>query len=282
MKRAVALVLIANSWAADGSIHIACSEGTEDLLKKFNKLFVGTHPGVKFAPPITGPTSLAFYSLITGTSALALLDREIWPLEARPFRQIYNYEPIGIRIGRVGYSGAGHMNPPGIYVNSRNPLRGLTLNQVARIFTSGGVGGDIRRWEQVGLEGEWRERVIHIYGPRDDGGMASAFRHAMLGGFPFARQYETLSGPAQILQAVADDPYGIGFADAYHAGRFAATVRMLYASPPYLIVYVIRELDSFTKEYVQLMLSREGQSVKDGGYVPLAPSEAAREVSKLK
>jgi phosphate transport system substrate-binding protein len=311
--RPVAALIDASYLSTDNSILIIGSEGTGSLLKKFNELFVATHPGLKLTLMAKGLPSVGLYGIITGVSAFALLDREIWPLETRPFRQIYGYEPTGIRIGRAGYAAPGRMNPPGIYVNAKNPLRGLTVEQVARVFTTGGGSGDITSWGQLGLPGEWSQRVIHLYGPRDDGSMASAMRHAKLGGFPFARRYEPQSTSAQIMQAVADDPYGIALAGFSDVTQLSAAVKMLplateegqpyagagldevtagtYPFAQYLMLYVNREpgkpLDPFIKEYARLVLSREGQAIiaaqksSPGGYLPLTASAVAREVNML-
>lgn len=311
--RPVAVPADASYLSADRSIQIIGSEATGRLLRQFNELFVRTHPGLRITLLTRGLQTVAIYGIITGVSAFALMDREMWPLETRPFRQIYGYEPTGIRISRAGYSARGRMNPPGIYVNGRNPLRGLTVDQVARVFTTGGGRGDITHWGQLGLPGEWSQRIIHLYGPPDDGSLASALRHAKMGGFPFARHYEPQPTPDRILQALADDPSGIALAGFYDASQFSARVKMLplaeeegkpyagasfeevsagtYPFASYLLLYVNREpkkpLDPFIKEYSRLILSREGQAIiaaqKDspGGYLSLTASEVAREVIKL-
>lgn len=311
--RPIATPVDASYVSADGSILIIGSEATGNLLRKFNEFFVMTHAGMKFTLVTKGLPSVALYGIVTGISAFALTDREIWPLEARPFRQTHGFEPTGIRIGRAGYSAPGRRNPPGIYVNVKNPIRGLTLEQVARVFTTGVGSGDITVWGQLELPGEWSQRVIHLYGPRDDGSWASAMRHAKMGGFPFARRYEPQSTPDRVFQALADDPYGIALVGFCDASSFSAAVKMLplaaeegqpyvaaspeevsagaYPFASYIMLYVNRgpgkPLDPLIREYAQMVLSREGQSIiaaqKDtpGGYLPLTAPEVASELIKL-
>ena len=149
------------------------------------------------------------------------------PLETRPFRQLHGYEPTAIRVGRAGYAAAGRTNPSGIYVNTKNPLRGLTMKQVTRVFTTGEASGDITAWGQLGLPHEWSQRVIHLYGPRDDGSFASALRQANMDGFPFAPRYEPQPTCDRILQAVADEPYGMALAGPCDARLSRAAVKML-------------------------------------------------------
>ncbi|MGI8740974.1 MAG: hypothetical protein ACR2NN_00100 [Bryobacteraceae bacterium] len=219
---------------------------------------------------------IALYRLITGMSPYALIDREIWPLEVRPFRQVYGYEPAGIRIA--------HSTQRGVYINAKNPLTDLTIDQVARIFTTGGSNGDITRWAQLG----WTDRDIHLYGPRDDGTFVSALRHAKMGGFPLARSYEPLSSGTDIMQAVANDPYGIAIAESHAAKRLSSAVKMLPLADlsSYLTLYVNRApgkpLDSAMEQYARKLLSPGGQAKLAGeGYLPLSANEVADELKKL-
>jgi phosphate transport system substrate-binding protein len=317
MKRALAsatfLLALSLNTLADDAISVAGSDGVEDMLAKFNDLFAKMHTGFKFKVLIGRSPSVPLYGLTTATSAFALIDREIWPLESRPFRQIYGYDPTAIRIGRAGYSGPKRANPPGIYVNAGNPLAGLTIQQVARIFTTGGGNGDLTHWGQLGLTGAWTQRVIHLYGPPDDGRLASALRHFKMDGFPFARRYERLSTCAEIIDAVAMDRYGIALAGSCDANLLSPAVKMLplaeqesapfsgssyeevlagkYPLSPLLCLYVNRApgkpLDPFVKEYARLLLSREGQEVVAAqkntpkGYLPLSAKEVAEELIKL-
>lgn len=73
--RPVALPKDAPYVLADGSIYIVGSDGMEEILTKFNELFVKTHPGFKFKLLRTG-SSTALGGIIAGVSAFAPLDRE--------------------------------------------------------------------------------------------------------------------------------------------------------------------------------------------------------------
>ncbi|MEE7567811.1 response regulator, partial [Xanthomonas sp. Kuri4-3] len=91
----------------------------------------------------------------------------------KAMRERYDATPV-----RIGYNGYGprppHKTPPAVYVHADNPLAGLTLAQVSRIFTDGHDGGDLTTWSQLGLDGSaWTDRRIHAYGLRDDGGFAT-------------------------------------------------------------------------------------------------------------
>lgn len=295
---------------ADGSIVIVGNDGMEPMLAQFNELFTRTHPGFKFTLLCKG-SSTGIGGLTAGVSALAPIGRGAWPVEIEPFRRLYGYAPTDIRIGRDGYAAPGRKNPPAVYVHAKNPLKSLTVAQVAKIFTTGGTGGDLTHWNQVGVGGA--ERVIHPYGPRDDGSFATALRNDFMGDLPFCRRYEALAKSADVLRAVADDVNGIGIAGYIDAATVTPNVRLLaltasdgqepalpdydavlagrYPLAPFMHLYVNRvpgqPLDPVVKEYARLVLSREGQAIiaamrgSEEGYVPLTPAEVAAELAKL-
>lgn len=297
---------------SDGAIYIVGSDGLQGILTRLNELFARKHPGFKFRLLLKGSSYTAMGGITAGVSAFAPMDREAWPLEIRPFRQAYGYEPTAIRIARIGYSAPGRPRPPAIYVNSRNPLPGLTIEQVARIFTTGGAKGDLTQWSQLGAKGTRAGRAIHVYGPRDDGGYATGLRHTLMESRPFSRRYESLPTDADIIRAVADDPYGIALVGPHNAKDLLLTARMLplaekegaaystagyddvmagrYPLSPVLHIYVNRApgkpLEPWIREYLRLALSSEGQEVirlmsKSEGLFPLTREEAERELAKL-
>jgi phosphate transport system substrate-binding protein len=296
----------------DGSIQIVGNDGMRAMLDSLNALFVQTHPGFRFTMRLEG-SSTGIGGLTAGVSAFAPMGRAAWPSELGGFHDFFGYQPTDIHIGYGGYARPGHKSPPGIYVNVNNPLAGLTLDQLARIMTSGAAGGDLTHWRQLDLGGEWAKRAIHTYGTRDDGGLATSIRSDMMGRLPFAGRYEALPKVADVINAVGADVYGIGLAGFVDAAKLNPNVRMLplaraagapfadagYASvaagryplAPHLHVYLNRApgqpLDPFVKEYLRMVLSREGQAIiarqKDAadGFVPLDAAELAQARAQL-
>lgn len=291
----------------DGSIRIVGNDGMKAMLDGFNALFARTHPGVRFTMLLEG-SSTGIGGLTAGVSAFAPMGREAWPSELAGFHDFFGYQPLDVHIGYGGFSHAGHKNPPAIYVNKANPLAGLTLEQVTRIMTSGAAKGDITHWRQLGVGGKWAQHAIHVYGPADDGGLATSLRTTFMGKLPFASRYEALPKAGDVLDAVAGDMYGIALAGFADAARLNPEVRLLplarsagmpfadagyeqvaagrYPYVPYLRIYVNRApgkpLDPFVREYLRMVLSPEGQAIiaaqKDAedGYVPLDQAELAR------
>jgi phosphate transport system substrate-binding protein len=296
----------------DGSVYIVGDETMEPLLERLNDLFVKAHPGIRFTMLLKSPPT-GIDGIQAGVSLFAPVAHDAWEAEIEPFKRLTGYRPLDVRIGRRGYVGHGRENPPAIYVNANNPLRSLTLEQVARIFTTGQMPSDLRHWSQVGMGGEWAKHAIHLYGTRDDGKSVTALRTARFGGLPFARHYEAFAEDADVLQALAGDRYGIGLvgfvdaasvsrdvrrvplaenaAAASSAGEYEEVRHGRYPLSPYLHLYIRsapgKPLDPVVKEYVRLALSFTGQQIieelKDGkqGYVALTPEEAVRELAKI-
>jgi phosphate transport system substrate-binding protein len=293
---------------ADGSIKVIGSAGLKDLLKEFNRRFALSHPDVKFTLLLDPTGASGLGGLAVDVSAFAPMDREAWPQETRPFRQIHGYEVTDIHIARHGYPRAAGLSPAGLCVNLRNPLADLTLAQAARIVTREGGDGDLTHWSQLGLTGEWQQRVIHLYGPRDNGGFVSALRHSRMGGAPLARRYEALATTAEVMQAVADDPYAIGLVGTHETSAMPNGVRFLplaaatnapfqavagadlaaglYPWGDFLHLYLNlapgQLPEPLVREYLRFVLSPEGQAlIAAAGHVPLTAPEVAGELAKF-
>ncbi|WP_369975995.1 PstS family phosphate ABC transporter substrate-binding protein [Xanthomonas bundabergensis] len=297
----------------DGAVTIVGNDGMQEVIDQLNALFVRHHPQVRFATVMRG-SSTGMPALAAGATLFAPLTRDMWPGDRAAFRQLHGYDATPVRIGYNGYGPRPpYKTPPAVYVHADNPLAGLTLAQLGRIFTDGQEGGDLNSWSQLGLDGAWADRRIHAYGLRDDGGFATGLRIARLGGRPFALKYEALPSREAVIRAVAADPYGIGLLGWIDAAAVSSQVRVLplaaaagqplhgpdhesvrqgrYPLSAAVQLYVDRApqrpLDPLAKEYVRLALSREGQAIlkaqrdSEEGYVPLSEDDLQRERRKL-
>jgi phosphate transport system substrate-binding protein len=310
--RSVEIAKDATYVRADGAIYIVGNDGMDDILKAWNELFAKTHPGIRFEMLLKG-SSTGIAGLTAGVSAFAPMGREAWGTDVSGFREVHGFPPFDIHIGYDGFVRPKHKNPPAVYVNAKNPLAGLSLEQLARVFTGGNPDGDVTRWQQLGMKGEWAKRAVHVYGQHDDGGAATSLRKTRLGNRPFTREYEELEKPCDVVKAVAEDPYGIGIASFCDAAAESPNARVLplswkagqpFAVPSYddvgagryplgvhLRFYAVRApgkpLDPLVKEYARLVLSKEGQAIiaaqkdSDEGFIPLNAAEVAAELARL-
>ena len=296
---------------APGAIYVVGNDGMQSLLDKLNARFCALHPGVHFSMLLRG-SSTGISGLTSGVAAIAPMGREAWPTDLSGFKETYGYLPLDIHIGYDAYTGPKRKSPPGVYVNAKNPLASLTMDQLRRVLTTGASKGDLTHWGQLGLTGKWAPRAIHLYGPRDEGGFASSLRMNLLMKLPFSARYEPLPKNADIADAVAADPYGLGLVSFYDAAQ-SPGIRMVplsakkgespalasyaevsegrYPLSPLLHLYFNRApgsaMDPVLADYVRFVLSAEGQAIvasekeSEEGYVPLAAADIPAELAKL-
>ncbi|WP_369975993.1 PstS family phosphate ABC transporter substrate-binding protein [Xanthomonas bundabergensis] len=305
--RAVRIDPSADYLTADGAVRIAGAEHVHAIVERFNALFARHHPGVRFASEGKG-TSSAVPLLMFGRTLFGPMGRAINPIEQVPYRKIVGADPLDIRVAHTADSGAdGLATTLAVYVNRRNPLAQLSVSQLAQVLAIGNPGGDLSRWGQLGLQGDWSARAIQPYATPEYSGFGDALQQQVLHGRALAPRTQYASDSARLLQRVAADPDGIavaaiGLEDAQvrqlpllglHSGRALTGTPQEVASGDYplgrwLHFYVRRmpgkPLDPLVKEYLRLVLSHEGQAIiaaQPGGYLPLSAAQARREREKL-
>lgn len=303
----------ASYFLPDGRVALHGDETLAPVIDALNAKFAETHPGVKFAPLLKG-SATALPALAAGATSIGFVVGEAARPDVRAFKAINKHDPLVIKVGYAGHGPrADGKTPPAVYVNSANPLAGLTMTQLASLFTSGSPAGDLNSWSQLGLTGAWADRRIHLYGQRDDGDFSTTLRLARLGGMPFAGHYEPLADDAAVLKAVAQDPYGIAIVDWVDAKQAPDAVRIVplssasgqpfttpgkadvakgaYPLTPAITLYAARPpkqpLDPLVKDYLTLVLSDEGQAIiarfadSATGFLPLSADDLKAERKKL-
>lgn len=238
-------------------------------------------------------------AITEGTANFGPMSRAMREGEIRAFEERHGYPPTEVRVA---------IDMVAVFVNRDNPIQGLTLPQADAIFSATrrcGHPQDITRWGQVGLTGAWANRDFTLYSRNAVSGTYGFFReHALCDG-DFKDAINEQPGSASVVQGVTESINGIGYSGI---GYRTSGVRALplareagapFAEPTgenaasgayplarYLSVYVNkhpnRDLDPLTREFLKLVLSREGQEVvvRDG-FIPLPASIAQQELAKL-
>jgi phosphate transport system substrate-binding protein len=293
----------------DGTVHIVLgNRGIGVAIEGFNALFAKTHPGTRFSVEYNKEgNTLNMAALVHGVTLLCPLARDINAAEKRTYAEWVGGEPQVVNIAHGTLTSVRMTAGLAVYINRRNPIRALTMDQLARIFTTGAPGGDLTYWGQVGATGEWASRPIHPYGTPEYSGYGYFLVKNKWGDRPLAPGYEAFELAAQIVKRVGEDSYGIGFAGQ---GFLTAETRLValsesaagpfmegteeevaaarYPLDRYVGVAIRRApgepLDPFVKEYLRLILSRQGQAIvaaEADGYVPLSADQVAAERAKL-
>lgn len=292
--------------AADGALRIGGAEHVQFIVERFNQLFTQSHPNIRFKLEGQGTTS-AVPLLMFDKTLFAPMGRAINPIEAVPFRKIVGRDALEIRVAHTADDTAQHLATSlAVYVNRANPVTALSATQVARMLSIGNPDGDYSTWGQLGLKGDWARRPIHPYGTAEYSGFGDYLQQNHLEHRQLALRHEQQNTTETILKAIAADPAGVGVAAIGLQTEQVRQVAMVGAdgtlnsgtpeqvtasSYPYgraLYFYVRRlpgqAVDPLVKEYLRLVLSREGQAIiasQDKGYLPLTAAQAKAELAKL-
>lgn len=158
-----------------------------------------------------GSSAMAMPAMLAGTTDVAMLSRRITDAERAEFKAKFGYEPTEFRVGADAIA---------IYVNRKNPLKSLTIDQTERIFGREPVGAlPIESWDELGLDGEWKGRWINVVGPRPGIGSYDVFRSLVLRGLPYRTSIDVQVVDQSIVNAVGSDVDSIGFASRFLATR---------------------------------------------------------------
>jgi phosphate transport system substrate-binding protein len=292
----------------------------EAVVKQWEEGFHRFHPGVTFENRLHG-TASAIGALYMGKGDLALMGREIWPIEITAFQEMKGYEPLGIDVVTGSYRTRNRDYAIVVFVHKDNPIRGLTLKQLDAIFSVDRKRGGkaVRTWGDLGLKGEWADKPVHPYGFSIARGFADYLEQAVfLGGHrwnPELREFADLPGSTggvtdggqRALDAMADDRYGIAFSGALYSnpdvrpvaigveghGPFIAASEATVMDHSYPLTRIVtlfldrppgQPVRPELREFVRYILSREGQRAvleEGGGYLPMLAPAAARELRKL-
>ena len=288
--------------APDGRIRIVGYNDMSEMLTALDAIFTSTHPGVAFDLELRG-TRTAPPALTDGASAFAPMGAEFSPSDLAQFRATHGSDPIPIRVAHDSLNPQALSAPLGIFVNASNPLKGIAMPQLARIFGAGGDRDRVHRWGELGIGGVWRDREIHIMGLSPDTALGRLFRRRLLADGEFGHGFAGFAQSNEVVERVGDDPQALGFAALNRATETARPLglaprvgaRASTASPAdlrngrypldrCLYIYVRHDSDPFVREYLRLVLSRDGQrAIAAGhlGYLPLGPAELLHERQKL-
>ncbi len=239
------------------------------LGQRWAETFMAKTPGV-IIQVTGGGSGTGIAALINGTTDICQSSRPIKDEEIEQVRQKFGAPPHSIVVARDGLA---------IYVHEQNPVKELTLEQLEGIYT-----GAITNWSQLG----GADATITAYGRENNSGTYVYFKEHVLNDADFAAAIQTLPGTAAVVNAVAQDPRGIGYGGAAYAkGVREVGVKQDAASPATLptaenvksgaypisreLYYYLRKApEGGAKQYVDHVLSDEGQKLVTAvGYFPV-------------
>jgi phosphate transport system substrate-binding protein len=195
------------------TITIKGSDTEVNLVLQLAEAYMATDPEVSVS--ITGGGSgTGIAALLNSKTDIANSSREINPYEL----QMAGERNISARPFVFAADALALIAHPSVGVDS------LTINDLGKIYN-----GEIRDWSQVG----GRPGAISLYGRQSNSGTFMYFRERVLGK-DFSPELKQMNGTAQILEAVKNDPGGIGYVGlgylTDHDGRLREGIRIIRLS----------------------------------------------------
>jgi phosphate transport system substrate-binding protein len=253
---------------APKKITIKGSDTMVILSQRWAEVYMKSHPDV-ILQVTGGGSGTGISALINGSTDICNSSRSLKQTEMDKLKERYGTFGIEIPCAKDGIT---------IFLNESNPLKELTLSQLAGIFS-----GKIRNWKEVGgLNSD-----IKLYGRENSSGTYVFFKDHVVKA-DYAANCQTLPGTAAVVNAVKSDKYGIGYGGAaYAVGVKHCSVRRddkspAYAPTPesikagtypiarYLYMYLTNRPTGEVKKFVDWVLGPDGQKlVTDLGYFPV-------------
>lgn len=215
-----------NNYIADGKI----GEYWQEAFAKFQ-------PGIRLSYYL--PTSAGAFGALDFDLADMVISHRPGFYDLLAYERMKNCDPVEVAAATGSYDVGGWENSYTIIVNSANPLKGITMEQLDGVFGAERDGGwvgtnwrpdlargpekNLRTWGQLGLTGEWADKPIHPYGFSLRYNTAVTFCDLVLKGSdkwnetihaygnymaPDGKRYIEAD---QITEAIGKDKYAIGF-----------------------------------------------------------------------
>jgi phosphate transport system substrate-binding protein len=304
------------------------------LVDQWEQGFRTYHPDARFDDDLKSSV-LALPALYMGVADLAPMGRGLTWDELTAYQRERDCLPLEITFATGSYDVTGWTYALAVLVHRDNPISKLTFKQLDGIFGTARTGGwdgliwdqargrgpegNIRTWDQLGLDGRWAGKPINVYGYNLKFHFPDEFAKKVFNGgdkwVESLREYANEAKPdgsglllaaEQYVRDLSSDPYGICYCSirdrtdhtkpvalsATDEGPFVdislETVQnRTYPLTRDVYYYLHREpgqpVDPRLREFLRYVLSREGQEAvqRDGKYLPLTAEESRRQLSKL-
>lgn len=273
-----------------GNLNSIGSDTLNNLMTLWAEGFKAKYPNVNIQIEGKG-SSTAPVALIEGTAQLGPMSRAMKSEEIDEFEAKFGYKPVEVKVA---------IDALAVYTHKDNPIKGLTLQQVDSIFSSTfkAGGSALKKWGEVGLDGDWADKEFSKYGRNSASGTYGFFKDEALLKGDYDASVKEQPGSSAVVQGVASDLAGIGYSgigyktsgvnaialgkaeDALFAPSYENCLSGDFPLSRFLYVYVNKNpekpMDQLTLEFLKFVLAKEGQEVvvKDG-YYPMTAEIAA-------
>ena len=279
---ALAATVLASACTGGGSDRVLLQNKGSDTLVNIAQAWAETYRSVKPSVAIAvsgGGSGTGIAALINGTVDIANSSRDIHADEKEQVKSHTGRDAVEHRVARDAIV---------VYVNGANPVRSLTLENLACIF---GEKGTCETWTSVGVEvpGCADQKIIRV-SRQSNSGTYEFFRDSVLGkDSDFKLGSRDMQGSKDVVDLVSKTPCAIGYSGMGYAVEGVHSVCVAgdaskpcvapspetavsgeYPLSRWLYMYTLGEPEGETRAYLEWILSPAGQKiVADNGFVPI-------------
>ncbi|MCK7459474.1 PstS family phosphate ABC transporter substrate-binding protein [Idiomarina aminovorans] len=281
-----------------GNLTSVGSDTLANMVTFWSEEFQRMYPSVNFQVQAAG-SSTAPPGLTEGTSNFGPMSRAMKSKEIESFEKRHGYKPTAVRVA---------IDALAVFVHKDNPIDGLTIAEVDAIFSSTrkcGLNQQIRRWGDLGMEDEWTNRDLQLYGRNSVSGTYGYFKEEALCDGDFRSGVNEQPGSASVVQSVSTSINAVGYSGIGYVTSGIKTVPLAkaqgqpfveanrensltgeYPLARFLYVYVnkhpTKPLGKAEGEFLRMLLSKTGQDiVNKDGYIALPKAVVDAELKKL-
>jgi phosphate transport system substrate-binding protein len=145
-----------------GEISVAGNHATDEVMTAWAKKFVRFHPRatVRLRDDTRLTTDAFDVAIAAGDIDLIPSARELVPSERKRLTEKLGGAPLVVAVATGSYATKSGTHALAFYVNAANPIERMSLAQIREIYLP---GGKITKWGQLGAEGEWADKPIHVF-----------------------------------------------------------------------------------------------------------------------
>jgi len=223
------------------------STSVQPFAEMLAQAYEDSHPDL-YVDVQGGGSTAGLQAAANGLAQIGMCSRELTPDETKEFQDIV--------IARDGLA---------IVVHPSNPIEGLSLDQIRRIFA-----GEIRNWTEVGGP----DRPVRPITREEGSGTREAFVKKVMGKVRIAREALTQESNGSVKELVRSDPAAIGYMSLGLVGGELRAVDVDGAAPtsanvlagkyplvrPFLFVTKGKPSEK-AQAFIDFVLSPEGQKM---------------------
>lgn len=277
----------ARAASLQGSLQLSGSSVVTVYARAWGAAFQRMYPGVS-VNVVAKSSGAAIGDMAANPAVIGMTSRALTAAERSAYLKQAGQAPREFRAA---------VDAVAIYVFRDNPLKSVTLPQLARIY---GGSANLTTWGELGLQGEWAPRPIVPVGFEAGRGAYEIMRELVLRGGAFHAGVAAEPVSTSVVQAVGVDAGAIGYASIYFR---TARTRVLpvqndkgelaqpdetdaasgkYPLARYLYLHLGAGATDTAREFMRFVLSEEGQTItRNTGAFAISPELARAQFSAL-